>query len=278
MPRRARTLQSENYFHVINRSSRKAPLFERSRDYREFLRILREGLHRHPVPLLAYCVMSNHWHLVVGPVGTDVLSTLLHWVTTTHAVRFHARRKTSGHGPVYQGRFKSHAIESAGTLLRTIRYVERNALAANLVKRAEDWPWGSLADRQRSVCALPLKGAAFLSSRSWIELVNANQLLEDAQPKPVPELWKSVETTCAEATVVRRSPARRRNRPVPLQDLADDPGAGKGGEKRGRVGGGRRNDQTHTHIERAKHLRVVKLPGPLQPLEQRRNRPALAIK
>jgi len=261
MPRRARTLQSEGYFHVINRSSRKAPLFERSKDYREFLRILREGLQRHPVPLLAYCVMSNHWHLVVGPVGTEVLSTLLHWVTTTHAVRFHTKRKTSGQGPVYQGRFKSHVIESAGTLLRTIRYVERNALAANLVKRAEDWPWGSLADRQRSACALPLKGAAFLSSRSWIELVNANQLLEDAHPRPVPELWKSVE-----------------NRPVPLPNLTDDPGTGKGVEKRGRVAGGRRNDQPHTHVERAKHLRVVKLPGPLEPLEQRRNRPAQAIK
>lgn len=244
MPRRARTLQSESYFHVINRSSRKSPLFERSKDYREFLRILREGLQRHPVPLLAYCVMSNHWHLVVGPVGTGVLSTLLHWVTTTHAVRFHAKRNTSGQGPVYQGRFKSHVIESAGTLLRAIRYVERNALAANLVRRAEDWPWGSLADRQRSVCALPLKGAAFLSSRSWIDLVNASQLLEDA----------------------------------PLRDLAEDPGAGKGGDKRRRVGGGRRNDQAHAHVEGAKHLRVIKLPRPLQPLEQRRNRPALAIK
>ena len=278
MPRRARTLQSESYFHVINRSSRKTPLFERSKDYRDFLRILREGLQRHPVPLLAYCVMSNHWHLVVGPVGTGVLSTLLHWVTTTHAVRFHTKRNTSGQGPVYQGRFKSHAIESAGSLLRTIRYVERNALAANLVKRAEDWPWASLADRQRSVCALPLKSAAFLSSSSWIQLVNSNQLLEDARPRPVPELWESVETTFAKATVVRRSSARRRNRPVPLRDLAENPGAGKGGEKRGRVGGRRRNDQAHAHVERAKHLRVIKLPRALQPLEQRRNRPALAIK
>jgi putative transposase len=244
MPRRARTLQSESYFHVINRSVRKAPLFERSKDYRDFLRILREGLERHPAPLIAYCVMSNHWHLVIGPVGTGVLSRLLHWVTTTHAVRFQKRRATCGQGPIYQGRFKSHPIETAGQLLRAIRYVERNALAANLVRRAEDWPWGSLADRQRSEQAVPLHGAMVLSSRSWLDLVNTNQPFEDG----------------------------------PLRDLAEEPGAGEGGEKRGRVGGRRRNHEADAHVERPKHLRVVKLARTLQPLEQGRNRPALAIK
>ena len=209
MPRRPRTLDSEYYFHVINRSARKATLFERSKDYRDFLRILREGLERHPVRLVAYCVMSNHWHLVVGPVGTIDLSRLMHWVTTTHAVRFHRRRSTVGQGPVYQGRFKSHAIDSSGQLLRAIRYVERNALAAHLVRRAEHWPWGSLADRQRASPALPLQGAPFLSSRAWIQHVNAAHLLEDDQPRPVPDRWKSVET-----------------RPVPLRDLAQGPAVG----------------------------------------------------
>jgi hypothetical protein len=205
--------------------------------------------------------MSNHWHLVVAPVGSAVLSRLMHWVTTTHTMRFHKRRSTSGHGPVYQGRFKSQPVEGLGHLLRVIRYVERNALAANLVTRAEDWPWGSLADRQRSTPAVPLKGASFLSSRAWIDLVNASHVLDEAPRRPVSNRRKSVE-----------------NRPVPLRDLSEDPGTGEGGEKRGRVGGRRGNHEAHAHVERPKHLRVVKLPGPLQPLEQRRNRPALAIK
>ena len=261
MPRRARSLLSECYVHVINRSAHNVPLFERSKDYRDFLRILREGLDRYPVRLVAYCLMSNHWHLVIAPVGSAVLSSLMHWVTTTHAVRFHKRRSTCGHGPVYQGRFKSHPIEGLGHLLRVIRYVERNALASNLVTRAEDWPWGSLADRQRSTPAVPLKGASFLSSRAWIDQVNASHVLGEAPQRPVPDRRRSVE-----------------NRPVPLRDLAEDPGAGKGGKKRGRVGGRRRDDQAHTHVERAKHFSVVKLPRVLEPLEQRRNRPAIAVK
>jgi putative transposase len=244
MPRRARSLLPECYVHVINRSAHKVPLFERSKDYRDFLRILREGLDRYPVRLVSYCLMSNHWHLVVAPVGSAVLSRLMHWVTTTHAVRFHKRRPECGHGPVYQGRFKSHPIEGLGHLLRAIRHVERSALAANLVTRAEDWPWGSLADRRRSTPAVPLEGASFLSSRAWIDQVNASHVLDEA----------------------------------PLRHLSDDPGAGKGGQKRGRVGGRRGNHEAHAHVERPKHLRVIKLPGPLQPLEQRRNRPALAIK
>jgi len=261
MPRRARSLLSECYVHVINRSAHNVALFERSKDYRDFLRILREGLDRYPVRVVAYCLMSNHWHLVLAPVGSAVLSRLMHWVSTTHAVRFHKRRSTRGHGPVYQGRFKSHPIEGLGHLLRVIRYVERNALAANLVARAEDWPWGSLADRQRSAPAVPLKGAAFLSSRAWIDQVNASHVMDEAPRRPVPGRRRSVE-----------------NRPVPLRDLADDPGAGKGGEKRGRVGGRRGNHEAHAHVERAKHLRVIKLPRAPQPLEQGRNRPTLAIK
>ena len=79
MPRRARTSSIPAYFHVINRAAAKAPLFLKPRDYREFLEILREGLKRHPVPVLAYCILSNHWHLVIGPTGTKRLSSLLHW-------------------------------------------------------------------------------------------------------------------------------------------------------------------------------------------------------
>lgn len=261
MPRRARSLLSECYVHVTNRSAQQVPLFERSKDYRDFLRILREGLDRYPVRLVSYCLMSNHWHLVVAPVGSAVLSRLMHWVTTTHAVGFHKRRSACGHGPVYQRRFKSHPIEGLGHLLHMIRYVERNALAANLVTRAEDWPWGSLADRRRSTPAVPLEGASFLSSRAWIDQVNASQVLDEAARRPVRN---------------RRRPVK--NRSGALRDFAEDPGAGKSGEKSRRVRGRRRNDEPHAHVEGAKHLRVIKLPRALEPLEQGRNRPTLAIK
>jgi putative transposase len=265
MPRRRRSsnfnCEPGHYYHVINRAVGKAPLFTRPREYRGFLEILRLGLERFPTPLLAYCVMSNHWHLVFGPTGTPSLSRLLHWVTTTHAVRLRLHRKTVGEGPVYQGRFKAHVIEEAGHLVRVCRYVERNALSAGLVRRAQDWPWGSLAERRRPDPTLPLVGGAFLASDSWVELVNAALTGRELESRPVPETGKTVE-----------------NRPVPLRDGAEAPAGLEGGEERGRVFRRADGNQAYAHVERPKHLRVLKMAGPLKPREQRRNRPTPAVK
>jgi putative transposase len=101
------------------------PLFQRPADYRAFLAALDEGLRRHPVRLVAYCVLANHFHLVVGPTDPGRLSQLMHWVCTTHAKRWHSRRDSIGQGPVYQGRFKSFVVVEAGELVRVCRYVER---------------------------------------------------------------------------------------------------------------------------------------------------------
>ncbi len=148
------------------------PLFVRPSDYRAFLAVIREGLARDDIHLLAYCVLANHWHLVVEPRGTNALVRFMHWVTVTHAVRWHHHHRTVGGGAVYQGRYHSVPLDSAERLMRACRYVERNALAARLVRRAQDWPWGSLSDRVRGVEAVPLKAAPFFASTAWIDYVN----------------------------------------------------------------------------------------------------------
>lgn len=259
MPRRPRSTVSKQYCHIINRAAGKAPLFARPRDYREFLAILREGLVRHPVPLLAYCLLPNHWHLITGPTGTQRLARLMHWVSTTHAVRFRRRHQTVGEGPVYQGRYKSMPVEDAASLVWICRYVERNALTAGLVRRAQDWPWGSLADRRQTKTAVPLTAAPFLASEAWAEHVNAVVTARERATRPVPKTSRSVE-----------------NRPVPHH--AEAPGGGtKGGGQRGRVLRSADGDQADTHVEGAEHFRFIKLAGALKPREQRRDRPAPAV-
>lgn len=190
MPRRARSQQHANYFHVINRSARRLALFTQPADYRAFLAILREALQEHPVRLIAYTLMPNHWHLVVGPTDTTALSRCLHWVTATHAVRLNHSRQTVGQGPVYQGRFTSLEIPAVGDLVRVCRYVERNALQARLVRRAQDWPWASLSERLHALNDIDLVNTPFLSSRAWADYVNTPrpgdaatyQLLEPTDP------------------------------------------------------------------------------------------------
>ena len=85
--------------------------------------------------ILAYCVMPNHWHMVLWPQRDGELSEYMRWVTVTHTQRWHAHHHTSGTGPLYQGRFKSFPVQSDEHLLTVGRYVERNALRANLVTR-----------------------------------------------------------------------------------------------------------------------------------------------
>ena len=180
MPRRARSTQRASYFHVINRSVRRLVLFTQPADYRAFLSILSQGLEQHPARLIAYSLMPNHWHLVMGQTDTATLSRCLHWVTSTHAIRLNRHRETVGEGPVYQGRFTSMEIPAVGDLVRVCRYVERNALQAGLVRQAQDWPWASLAERLQASQSVPLVNAPFLSSRAWADYVNTKRPGDDA--------------------------------------------------------------------------------------------------
>ena len=132
-------------YHVINRGVGRMKLFDNKHDYAAFERTLAEAVERRPRGrLLGYCVMPNHWHLVLWPRGDDDLSEFMRWLTVTHTQCVHAHRHTAGTGPLYQGRFKSFPIEADEHLLTVLRYVERNALRARLVRRAENWRWGSL--------------------------------------------------------------------------------------------------------------------------------------
>ena len=274
MGRNHRPATNGYYCHVINRATGKTPIFTKPRDYRAFLDILRDGLDQYPVPLIAFCVMSNHWHLVIGPTGTPSLSRLMHWVETTHAVRLHTHRKTVGEGPIYQGRYKAHLIEEAGGLVRICRYVERNALTAGLVKRAQDWPWGSLAERRRMEPALPLTGADFLSSDAWIHLVNAPMTTRELALRP---LWGTPLEERRRRTAETRIAVPVHEGPDPLCAKPESPRTGHRQQLRG-VLGGADHDQSHAHVERAEQLRLVQLPRALKPRENRRYAPTLAIK
>ena len=90
--------------------------------------------------ILAYCLMPNHWHMVLYPRADGDLSKFLQRITLTHTQRYHAQTRTAGYGHIYQGRYKSLPVEKGGHFLTLVRYVERNAKRAGLVKKAEDWP------------------------------------------------------------------------------------------------------------------------------------------
>ncbi len=133
-------------YHVLNRAVGRRRIFRTEGDFTAFERVLAEAVQRSggTVRLLAYCVMGNHWHLVVRTTVDGALSPFMKWLTLTHTQRYQVAHKQVGEGPVYQGRFKSFVIERGRHLLTVCRYVERNAARAALVERAEQWRWSSL--------------------------------------------------------------------------------------------------------------------------------------
>jgi len=144
MPRKARYTPGGLVYHVLNRAVAGLPLFRKAADYAAFERIMVEAQERHPTRLLAWCLMKNHWRFVVWPRKDDELTAFMRWLAHTHAMRWHVSHKTVGGGHLYQGRFKAFPVQSDRHLLQVCRYVERNALTAGLVERAEEWRWGSL--------------------------------------------------------------------------------------------------------------------------------------
>jgi REP-associated tyrosine transposase len=177
MPRTARHAPAGLIYHALNRAVARLPLFEKSADYAAFESVIEEAHALFPIGILAYCVMPNHWHFVLRPDQTGRLTDFLRWLTHTHTMRWHAHFGSSGTGHLYQGRFKAFPVEDDEHFYTVTRYVERNALRAGLVDRAEEWRWSSLwrresggAESRSLLTRWPLA-----CPRNWSELVNKPQ-------------------------------------------------------------------------------------------------------
>jgi putative transposase len=147
MPRIARGVVDQGYFHVLNRGNHRQTLFRRPGDFALFLDLLGQSVAKFDVELWGYCLMGNHWHLAVSVEEQKELSRWMHWLTNRHVRMVHARNARLGGGHLYQGRYKSFPIQDAAHLATVLRYVEANPLRARLVKQAQDWPWSSLSPR-----------------------------------------------------------------------------------------------------------------------------------
>ena len=143
MPRAGRVDVGNQIYHVINRANARVRIFDYDNDYRDFEDILEEAVKKFNMRLLAYCVMPNHFHLVLNPKNDGDLSKFMGWLTNTHTRRWHTSKGTVGHGHLYQGRYKSFICQNDFHFLALVRYVERNAKRAKLVKQAQDWKWSS---------------------------------------------------------------------------------------------------------------------------------------
>jgi len=136
-------------FHVLNRGVGRMRLFRKDEDFEAFERGIEKTLATCPMRIVSYCLMPNHWHLLLWPEHEGDLAAFMQKLTITHVRNWQEHRRRVGYGHLYQGRYKSFPIETDEYFFQVARYVERNALRANLVRRAEHWRWCSLWRRER---------------------------------------------------------------------------------------------------------------------------------
>jgi putative transposase len=187
MPRTARASRGNWCYHVLNRGNGRAEVFHKEEDYAAFVRLFEPACERLPMRLVGWCLMPNHFHLVLWPHGDGDLGRWMQWLLTSHVRRYHRHYHGSGH--VWQGRFKAFPIQRDEHFLTVLRYIERNPLRSGLVERAEDWQWSSLR------CRLPKADCPWLG----------------ASPVALPTNWLSIVNRAqseAEIEAVRRSIAR----------------------------------------------------------------------
>ena len=145
MPRTARHAPGNRVYHVLNRGNGKLRLFHKPADYSAFMTLLSRVRTAVPgVRVLAWCLMPNHWHLVLYPRKEGELANFMLRLTTAHVRRTYAHRHITSGGHLYQGRYKSFPVQDDHHLLTLIRYVESNALRSNLSPTAHSWPFSSL--------------------------------------------------------------------------------------------------------------------------------------
>ncbi len=173
MPRRRRRSLQGAIFHVMNRAVRRTVLFETVQDYRSFVVLVREALTRFKVKVIAYCLMPNHWHLVIICDRLEELSRCMHWLESKHANRWNGAHGSRGTGAVYQDRFKAVPVQKNDSVRRVCRYVERNALRKGLVPQAELWAWSSLCPESQNCDTIPVSAWPIPRPSNWIEVVNA---------------------------------------------------------------------------------------------------------
>ena len=216
MPRTARVAPGGVIYHALNRGNRREAVFHKPADFDAFLEAIAEVRRRVPLDLLGYCLMPNHFHLVVRPEGDGDLGRWMRRLLTTHAQRYHRHDKTSGH--VWQGRYKAFPVQDDDPLATVLRHVERNPLRAELVTRAEHWKWSSLPGRLAGDPTLWL-GAPSPRDPTWLERVNA--------PSPTAtSLVFASRSRAGDRSAPRTGRARPRKRSAwgPPSETGGDPG------------------------------------------------------
>ena len=160
MPRIARVVATGTPHHVTQRGNGKQTVFDDAQDHYVYLKLLREYSRQYRLQVWAWCLMSNHIHLLAVPDTPNSLAGALGRIHSEYARYRNARAATCGH--LWQARYYSCPVDETA-VWRVMAYIERNPVRAGLVDRAEDFRWSSARAHAEG------HGDGFLRMRPWLD-------------------------------------------------------------------------------------------------------------
>ena len=188
MPRKQREKSGTGIYHVMMRGINHQDIFEDRADYWKFLKLLRMQTHPedkqgHPLPahltLYAYCLMSNHVHLLVRELKEGVVAPIKS-IAISYAQYFNYKYEHSGQ--VFQDRFKSEVVNDIAYFVTLLRYIHQNPVAAGISTSVASYTWSSWCEYDdKMVCAVPVCTTQHVLSR--IDVRELAELINDPLPK-----------------------------------------------------------------------------------------------
>lgn len=142
MPRPYRIQGEGCFYHITSRGDDRKKIFISEYDYRKFLEYILAAREKYKFHFYAYCLMSNHYHLLIETTQPNV-SRIMHYINGSYTTYYNVKRRKCGH--VFQGRFKSILVEKEAYLLELSRYIHLNPLRAKMVALPEEYKWSSYA-------------------------------------------------------------------------------------------------------------------------------------
>ena len=128
------------FYHLMHRGNAGSDIFKSERDRERFLEYLGKAVERYELRIHSYCLMTNHYHLLVETAQPN-LSQAIKWINVSYAAYFNRKRKRSGH--LFQGRYKAILIDADEYLTHLSRYIHLNPKRARMVEDLKDHPWSS---------------------------------------------------------------------------------------------------------------------------------------
>jgi len=144
MPYRNTSFKPHQCYHIYNRGNHRESVFLEEYNYIHFLRRLQKYLPSDKISVLAYCLMPNHYHLLIEVKADCDVSNMMKNLIISYTKAINLRYNVVGH--LFQGRFRSKEVDSEHYLLTLVRYIHNNPVAAQLVSKIEDWKYSSYTE------------------------------------------------------------------------------------------------------------------------------------